>query len=324
MLPSTDRLITQLVMASAFFALSTLAHARIDDQLDSQIDSQINEQQNGQFNGQLAMEHIAQQVSFGPRTADYSGKQKTLNYIQQLLQPEADQLVVQPFQAHGLSGNNLWASFYAADPKQRSQPRIMLAAHWDTRPIAERDKLPVNRAQPVIGANDGGSGVAVLLEMARLLSSQRAPVTVDLVFFDLEDMGNIDGLPFSIGATEFVRQNRFYRPTSGVVVDMVCDRDLAIPKERFSREGAADLQDQIWQIARSQGAEVFKDRTGTYIEDDHLPFLRAGLKVINLIHWPFPQSWHTSGDTIDRCSADSLQQVGRVISEFIYLQREPL
>lgn len=312
MLPNPCRSVTRLSLALAFAALSALAYAQTDGQ------------KKGQFNGQLALQHIAQQVSFGPRTADYTGKQKTLYYIQQLLKPEADQLVIQPFQAHGLSGNNLWASFYAADPKHRSQPRIMLAAHWDTRPIAERDRLPAKRSEPVIGANDGASGVAVLLELARLLSSKRAPVTVDLVFFDLEDMGNIDDLPFSIGATEFVRQNRFYRPTAGLVVDMVCDRNLVIPQERFSRDGAGDLQDQIWRIAQSQGAEVFQNRKGAYIEDDHLPFLRAGLKVVNLIHWPFPQSWHTSGDTIEHCSADSLQQVGRVISEFIYLQREPL
>ena len=312
MLSSACKLAIRFSMALAFVALPTL------------VSSQSDETPADQFNGQLAMEHISQQVSFGPRTTDYPGKEKTLSYIQQLLEPEADQLVVQPFQAHGLSGNNLWASFYAADSKQKNHPRIMLAAHWDTRPIAERDRLAVKRSEPVIGANDGASGVAVLLEIARLLSNQRAPVTVDLVFFDLEDMGNIDNLPFSIGATEFVRKNPFYRPTAGVVVDMVCDRDLRIPQERFSREGAADLQDQIWRIAQSKGATVFKNRKGTYIEDDHLPFLRAGLKVVNLIHWPFPQSWHTSGDTIDQCSAYSLQQVGRVISEFIYLQREPL
>ena len=309
MSPTACRSVTRLSMVLAAVALSALAYGQSDKQ---------------SFNGQLAMEHIAQQISFGPRTSDYPGKQKTLSYIQQLLEPEADQLVVQRFQAHGLSGNNLWASFYATTAEQKNHPRIMLAAHWDTRPIAERDRLPAKRSQPVIGANDGASGVAVLLEIARLLSNQRAPVTVDLVFFDLEDMGNIDNLPFSIGATEFVRKNPFYRPAAGIVVDMVCDRDLRIPRERFSWEGAADLQDHIWRIARSQKAGAFKNRTGTYIEDDHLPFLRAGLNVINLIHWPFPQSWHTSGDTIDRCSADSLQQVGRVISEFIYLQREPL
>ena len=320
MFSNPKKLIAQLAMACAFVTLSALAQG----QLAEPPDNSLNERLDGQFNGQLALQHIAHQISFGPRTADYAGKQKTLNYIQQLLKPEADQLVVQPFSAHGLSGNNLWASFYAADSKQKNHPRIMLAAHWDTRPIAERDAVAAKRSEPVIGANDGASGVAVLLEMARLLSSQRAPVTVDLVFFDLEDMGNIDSLPFSIGAAEFVRKNPFYRPTAGVVVDMVCDLDLTIPQERFSRDSAADLQDQIWRIAQSQGATVFKNHKGTYIEDDHLPFLRAGLKVVNLIHWPFPRSWHTSGDTIDRCSADSLQQVGRVISEFIYLQREPL
>ena len=309
MLPRACRSTVGLRIALSLFTLPALAFGQPDKQ---------------PFDGQLAMEHIAQQVSFGPRTADYAGKQKTLTYIQQLLEPEADQVLVQSFKSYGLAGNNLWASYYGTDSKQTNHRRIMLAAHWDTRPIAEHDSVPAKRAEPVIGANDGASGVAVLLEIARLLSEKRAPATIDLVFFDLEDMGNIDNLPFSIGATEFVRKNPFYRPNAGVVVDMVCDRELEIPLERFSRDGAKDLQDQIWRIARSQGATAFKDRKGTYIEDDHLPFLRAGLDVVNLIHWPFPKSWHTSGDTIDQCSADSLQQVGRVIAEFVYFKREPL
>ena len=299
------RWVTCLSMASTWMACSALAAPQPDDQ----------------FDGQLALQHIAQQISFGPRISDHAAKQQTLNYIKQRLQPEADKLVVQPFQRFGLSGNNLWASFYAQaqnDPTSKNGPRIMLAAHWDTRPIADHDDVAANRSQPVIGANDGASGVAVLLEIARLLSSKRAPVTVDLIFLDLEDMGNIDQLPFSIGASEFVRMNRFYRPSAGVVVDMVCDRDLVIPREGFSRKGAADLQNRIWQIAEQQGAAVFVDRNGSFVDDDHVPFLNAGLKVVNLIHWPFPASWHTSDDTIEHCSADSLQQVGRVVAELIY------
>lgn len=276
------------------------------------------------FSGHLALQHIAQQVSFGPRTLGHAAKQQTIDYIQQQLQPHADKWVMQPFQRRGLSGTNLWASFYAA-PTDAQKPgsnipghRIMLAAHWDTRPTADQDSDKNNYSKPVIGANDGGSGVAVLLEIGRLLSAKAAPVTVDLVFLDLEDMGNINDLPFSIGATEFVRKNRFYRPNAGVVVDMVCDRNLVIPREGFSRQYAADLQDHIWRIAKRQNASVFVDRDGTFVDDDHLPFIKAGLPVVDLVHWPFPDSWHTTGDTIERCSAESLQQVGDVISELIY------
>ena len=194
----------------------------------------------------------------------------------------------------------------------------MLGAHWDTRPISDREPNAKRAALPVIGANDGGSGVAVLLEIGRLLSARRAPVIVDLVFFDLEDMGGIKGLPFSIGASAFVEANRFYRPAAGVIVDMVCDRDLVIPRESYSLDGAPVLQDKIWRIAKQQKADAFVDREGAYVTDDHLPFLKAGLKVVNLIHSPFPKSWHTNNDTIDRCSAKSLQQVGNVLEELIY------
>ena len=274
--------------------------------------------ESAEFSGDFALQHIAKQVSFGPRIIGHPAKQQTIDYIKQLLLPEADKLVVQPFERFGLQGNNIWASFYPTDKSPSSRNRIMLGAHWDTRPISDRDTNRELVAKPVIGANDGGSGVAVLLEIARLLSSQRAPIIVDLVFFDLEDMGEIDNLPFSIGASEFVAKNRFYRPTAGVIVDMVCDRDLVIPRESYSRDLAEKLQDKIWRIAAQQQAEVFVDRDGSYVNDDHLPFLKAGLKVVNLIHSPFPKSWHTSNDSIERCSPKSLQQVGNVLKELIY------
>jgi hypothetical protein len=276
--------------------------------------------QAGVFSGENALQHISQQVNYGPRIIDHPAKQQTLNYIQRLLQPSADKFVLQPFQRYGLSGTNIWASFYPANSTGAAQKRIMLGAHWDTRPIADRDSNPVNSKLPISGANDGGSGVAVLLEIARLLSANPAPIIVDLVFFDLEDMGDIDKLPFSIGASEFVANNRFYRPDAGVIVDMVCDKDLTIPREAYSRKGAPKLQDKIWRIAAEQKAEVFADLDGAFVNDDHLPFLQAGLKVVDLIHSPFPESWHTSNDSIERCSPKSLQQVGNVLVELIYTE----
>jgi glutaminyl-peptide cyclotransferase len=286
------------------------------------------------FSGENALQHIAKQVSFGPRVIDHPAKQQTIDYIAGLIQPVADQWVVQEFASHGLVGRNLWASFYPPLPssapdqvalsnkpnhQHKSKPRrIMLGAHWDTRPVADRDPVPANRQTPIDGANDGGSGVAVLLELARLFSLKAPPVTVDLVFFDLEDMGNINGLPFSIGARTFVIKNPYYRPDAGVIIDMVCDRNLVIPHERLSKQFAAELQAKIWRIAAEEQASAFVNRNGTAIEDDHLPFLEAGIPVVDLIHWPFPASWHTTDDKIEQCSEKSLQQVGRVLVNLIY------
>jgi len=270
------------------------------------------------FDGQRAMPHIATQLAHGPREPGAAiAKQKTLLYIQQTLQTYTDQVAVQQFEAHGLKGINVWASFVNKQRKANAG-RIMLGAHWDTRPRSDQEESLAKQKIPTPGANDGASGVAVLLELARIFAINPPPVTVDLVFFDLEDMGNINNLPFSIGAREFIARNPFYRPSAGVILDMVCDKNLSIPKELYSKTKAVQLLNRIWEIAEAQNATVFRDKDGTYIQDDHIPFLEAGIPVVDLIHYPFPAYWHTSKDTFDKCSSQSLQQVGNVISSLVY------
>ena len=269
------------------------------------------------FDGDRALAHIYQQVSFGPRTLDNpSAKAETLGFIASYLKPLATKLTIQKFSNNGMSGNNLWASFI--NPKPHANQRIMLGAHWDTRPISDQESDLSKQHLPTPGANDGGSGVAVLLELARIFAANPPPVSVDLIFFDLEDMGNIDNLPFAIGARAFVERNRFYRPSAGIIVDMVCDKNLTIPQERYSKTKASALIDQIWKIAARQNATVFSKDQGAYIQDDHLPFLEANIPVIDLIHYPFPDYWHTSEDTVDKCSSNSLEQVGNVILSLVY------
>ena len=277
------------------------------------------EVQQQQFDGQRAMEHIAQQLVHGSREhANIKARQHTLNYIQKVLQPLSHSISSQTFQAYGLQGTNLWASINGkSTDNKKDQRRIMLGAHWDSRPQADRDADPKLRNHPVMGANDGASGVAVLLEMARILAVQPPPVTVDLVFFDLEDMGDIGKRPYSIGSSQFIIRNPDYRPSAGIIVDMVCDKNLRIPRELHSQTRAPELMDRLWKIARQQGAKGFIDRTGSFINDDHVPFLDAGINVVDLIQYPFPDYWHSTADSIDKCSAESLQQVGNVISEFI-------
>ncbi len=268
------------------------------------------------FDGQLALQHIANQLAYGPRTPEHqNAKQQTLKYIQQHLTPLSDSLVTQSFSAYDLQGTNLWASF---NGNRDAAQRLLFGAHWDSRLHADQDPEVNHRHKPVLGANDGASGVAVLLELARILAISPPPVTVDLVFFDLEDMGDIDGRPYAIGASQFVLKNPNYRPQAGIIVDMVCDKNLTIPRELYSQTRARPLMDKLWNIAKQQRATAFKNQPGQYILDDHLPFLDAGLKVVDFIHYPFPDYWHTTADTIDKCSASSLQQVGDVLSAFTY------
>ncbi len=270
------------------------------------------------FDGQRALQNIAAQLAYGPREpTNINAKQNTLRYIQQTLETHSDQITSQTFEAHGLKGTNVWASFVNRKTKG-NVGRIMLGAHWDTRPRSDQEKMRIKQKIPTPGANDGASGVAVLLELARIFAINPPPVTVDLVFFDLEDMGNINNLPFSIGSREFISRNPFYRPGAGVILDMVCDKNLSIPKELYSKTQAAQLLNRIWEIAEAQNSTVFKDKDGTYIQDDHIPFLEAGIPVVDLIHYPFPSYWHTSEDTFDKCSSQSLQQVGNVISSLVY------
>ena len=295
-------------MIRAIFFLSVLSTSCITF-ADSKIESS--------FDGDRALAHIYKQVSFGPRTLDNpKAKAATLDFIGSYLKPLATKLTVQPFSANGLSGNNLWASFI--NPKSHANQRIMLGAHWDTRPISDQESDLSKQHLPTPGANDGGSGVAVLLELARIFATNPPPVSVDLIFFDLEDMGNIENLPFAIGARAFVERNRFYRPSAGIIVDMVCDKNLTIPQERYSKTKASALINQIWEIAARQNATVFSKDQGNYIQDDHLPFLEANIPVVDLIHYPFPDYWHTPEDTPDKCSSDSLSQVGNVILSLVY------
>ena len=272
------------------------------------------------FDGQIALNHIKKQVSLGPRSITMpETKALTHRYIVNTLSKYTNRLISQPFEYNKLKGNNIWATF-PRENKSGTDMRFMLGAHWDTRPQSELDDNQKNRDVPSPGANDGGSGVAMLLEIARILSMKPAPVTVDLIFFDLEDLGNIGDLPFAIGAEQFVKKNSFYKPDKGIIVDMVCDKNLVIPKELFSKKYSRELQNEIWAVAKTLGATVFSDENGTHIIDDHLPLIEAGMNVVNLIHYPFPSYWHTTYDTPKNCSVDSLSQVGNVILTLIYNQ----
>ncbi len=278
------------------------------------------------FSGERAFAHVERQVGFGPRVAGTAGHDAARAYFREILEQHSPRVVEQPFtftrpdSAHTYTGYNVVASF---NPDARE--RVMLAAHYDTRPRADRDPDPARRDEPVPGANDGASGVAVLLEMARLLDADPPDVGVDLVLFDLEDVGDYEGevpdslaVPFALGSEAFARDNPQYRPRYGVLLDMVGDKNLRIPQEGYSLQYARPVVERVWRAARRVGADAFLDEPGGAVYDDHVAFLRRGIPVVDLIHSPFPETWHTTADTPERVSAASLQQVGDVLVELLW------
>jgi hypothetical protein len=280
------------------------------------------------FDGERAMADIRRQVAFGPRIPGSPGHAQQLRWMESVLEPLADSVFRQPFEwTHPqdstirLRGVNLVASFGLRPARPA---RVLFAAHYDTRAFADRDPRPEAREYPVPGANDGGSGVAVLLELARNLA-EREPEGpgVDLVFFDLEDAGTDSAaggpvVPYALGSEAFVVRNPAYRPAWGVLVDMVCDRRLRIPREAYSQARAPRVMDRVWAAARRAGATAFVDAPGGAVIDDHIAFLRAGVPMVNLIHQPFPPTWHTTSDLPESCGPESLRQVGQTLVELLY------
>ena len=262
------------------------------------------------FDGQRAYNDVIAQVAFGPRTPGSKAHGQTVDYIRGQLQ-EANWLVEeQVVKVNGQTIRNVIAR------RSDIPPQIILGAHYDSRLYAEHDPYLMKQSQPVMGANDGASGVAVLLELGRVLPSNSAPIW--LVFFDAEDQAGIPGwVDGSIGARAFV-QEFTVKPQAVVIVDMVGDRDLNILQERQS---SRRLTDEIWKTAADLGfSQFFLPQTKYSIDDDHVPFLEAGIPAIDIIDIEY-RYWHTSYDTVDKVSARSLSIVGITLQRWITQQK---
>jgi hypothetical protein len=213
----------------------------------------------------------------------------------------------------GLRMRNLVCRF-----RPRETRRLLLAAHWDSRPFADMDPVKANRVKPVLGANDAASGVVVLLELARCLKAQPPGMGVDIVLFDGEDFGEQGHLDeYFLGSRFYARNLGRPRPEAGILLDMVGDKNLRLPLEPFSRQAAPDLQDRVWDLAEGLGlGDIFVREPGPAVQDDHLPLIERGVPMIDIIDFEYPQ-WHTLQDTPATCSPASLEAVGRVLETLI-------
>lgn len=280
--------------------------------------------QRPEFNKERSFQDLERQVRFGPRVPNTDGHVQCGDYFLQTLKPLADsveaQSFTQPIRGKTLRMRNIIARWKGTGGGNG----VLLTAHWDTRPQADQERDPQRRKQPIPGANDGASGVAVLLEAARVFKKSPPPVPVMIVFFDGEDYGPGEEAMY-LGAQYFADHLPADVPKRGVLLDMIGDRDLAIPRETYSHQNAGAVQDEIWAAARKLGLDrYFPERGGFPVGDDHLPLQRKGIQCIDLIDFDYGPGnswWHTLDDTPDKCSPTSLKVVGDVILEWTYSRK---
>lgn len=283
------RLLAVLILILLFAALLALA---------------LGQRSNLAFDGRRAYAHVQAQCAFGPRLPGSPAAQAVATYIHNTLESLGWQVTYQDFTYRGVPLRNV-----IARRGNGAKPAVLLGAHYDTRRLADRDLN--NPDVAVLGANDGASGVAVLLELARVLGEPRQRVI--LAFFDAEDQGELAGWEWAVGANYLA--THLDEPVSAViVVDMVGDADQQIYWEANSHQ---ELRQRLWTIAAELGYSAhFIAQTKYRLLDDHIPFLRKGIPAVDIIDFDYPY-WHTAGDTPDKVSPASLERVGRVLERYL-------
>jgi len=269
--------------------------------------------------GARAQRRVAFQVEAGPRLPGTPGHERVRAWIESEIRRLGGRVETQTFtdltfgkpeELRNVIGH--WG------PPATERGPLVLCAHYDTRPVCDEDPDPAHRADPMPGANDAGSGVAVLLEVAELMVHRPPPAPVDLVFFDGEDQGRPQAPEtYSRGARGYAARLPSPRPRAAFLFDMVGDKDLGIYSEATSVERAASLVDLVNEGARAMGAKSFHAEPRYHLTDDHIPLLDAGVPAVDIIDFDYP-AWHTHRDLPDQVSGESLGEVSRVAAWIVY------
>ena len=297
------------------------------------------------FNADTAYAFCAAQCAFGPRTMNSAAHEQCAQWIQQQFQQYGYQVELQKADLKGYDGTLLKSTnIIARQPMSNSQqvPRLLICAHWDSRPWADNDPDSANWHKPVMAANDGASGVAVMLELARLLQlNDSARLSVDFICFDAEDWGvpqwsdEVDADSWALGAQYWASSYQLaqsQKPSAdsydyAILLDMVGGQGAKFYQERFSLQHARQLVDKVWQAANAAGyGSFFPNKAGGYITDDHVPVNeKAGIPCIDIInHYPdceqsnFGPTWHTVSDDMQHIDKNTLQAVGQTLVQFIF------
>lgn len=280
------------------------------------------------FDGQQAYRLVEQQIRYGPRAPGTPGHDECRRFLRQYLSQHADTVFEQHF-VQEVYGTQLKLTNIGASFRPGLTPRVLFCAHWDTRPVADEDPDPTKRSLPILGANDGGSGTAVLLELARLMARVPPPVGVDILLLDGEDYGKAFDLNnFCLGSRYAARQYPFpILPQWVIVVDLVGDREAWFPWEEYSWRSAPALLQELWSIGSQIAPERFRPLRYGAIFDDHVPFIETGLRAVLIVDAELVGNqsssqrrryWHTHRDQLDNITAESLHAVGQTLVNWLY------
>lgn len=272
------------------------------------------------FSGEAALAHVRTQLDFGPRIPGSEGHRRTGDWIVERMRATTDTVIEQRWEHVTATNQRLPMRNIFARIRPDARERILYIAHWDTRPFADESPNFGDRQKPVPGANDGASGVALLVALAEALKGAPPTFGVDFLFVDGEDYGN-----FSLDQDVLIGSKYFadhlpspgYAPLFGIVWDMIGDAELNIKQEGYSVQNAPEVVARVWQTAEDLGfRKYFISQNAGLITDDHVPLQKKGLRVIDVIDIDYveqsgPRNYHhTTQDTIDKVSAKSLQIVG--------------
>lgn len=295
----------------------------------------------GSFSADSAFSHISSQVAMGPRIAGTPTAARCAEYISDRLQAYgADTVIEQRASVTTYTGQVIPITNVLGRFNPGAKRRVLLLAHYDTRPWADHENDSSLRYEPIDGANDGGSGVGVLLEIARNLGIKPSEVGVDLLFVDAEDYGThadeegfgiIDDENWCLGTQKWVTDMPYdpdHRPVYGILLDMVGGRDAVFHREYFSNRDASAYVDKIWSEAKALGYEdIFINKLGGSVIDDHVYTTRAGIPTVDIIEntnsqtSSFPPTWHTLSDNLENIDRNTLQRVGNTVLNVIYKEK---
>jgi hypothetical protein len=291
------------------------------------------------FDADSAFLFIKEQVDFGPRVPNTTAHEKCGDFLVQKLQTYCKDVYVQKGQVKAFDGKLLKFRNFIASYAPESNNRIFLCSHWDSRPFADHDPDVKNRKKPIDGANDGASGVGVLLEIARQISMTKPGIGIDIIFFDAEDYGPPQDSKsttdsedwWGLGTQYWCRQQHVenYFARYGILLDMVGAQGATFLKEGFSMDYAPEIVDLVWRTASRIGySGYFFFEKGTYITDDHYFINKIkNIPTIDLIHLDrssptgFYHTWHTTGDNLSSIDKNTLKAVGQTLLTVVYEER---
>lgn len=287
------------------------------------------------FNQDSAYWFVKKQVDFGPRTPNSAAHIECGNYLSMKLKEFGAEVIEQKTILKTYDGIALHARNIIGIYNPEHEKRVLLFAHWDTRPFADEEKNKFKRTQPILGASDGASGVGVLLEVARQIDMFPLDIGVDIIFFDAEDWGQpsyeynqVAGNWYCLGSQYWAKNPHIpnYRAEFGILLDMVGASNATFYKEGYSVKYASDVVKKVWSVASRLGyAGLFKNKSGGYITDDHVAinYLHRA-PSINIIHTSedtshgFGNYWHTHSDNMDIIDKNTLKAVGQTVLEVLY------